>query len=1495
NSAEEVGIGTTTPDAKLDVEGGNVRFSDYGAGLITSGTRTQYLAVDGDGDIIEVSPATLEDNIYSANGTLTGNRAVTQGNFDLNFDANTLVIDGSANEVGIGTTSPDAKLDVEGGNVRFSDYGAGTVTSGARTQYLAVDNDGDVIEVSPATVEDNIYNADGTLTADRTVSMNNNVIDFLMPNGTSGEVDVFTIEDQDAGGGGQDHSSVLKVLKSGDISNGDNGFSLIEMTYTGADPNDDKYWIAGRKTDEGAPEWGVNISDNQIWSSGGLLLNASGAANGTYSGGNFIVEPDGDVGIGNNSPNSELDVTGRTTTTNFTMTNGASNGYILQSNGSGDATWVDPTAFTNTDDQTASEVNIADAGNNFTATNVEGALAELAAIAGDNIYNINGTLTNNRIVTQNNFDLNFDANTLVIDGSANNVGVGTNNPSSAKLQVNASSTSGGLHIDTDQDSPETITIRRTDNANEIGIAFQNSGNAHGSAIFHRDQNDTDGLGEGLTIASIGNENNAVDLGATATFKTDGTIRLHDYGLGNNNDNAPANILGVQADGDVVEVAISNINTDDQTASEVNITDAGNNFSSTNVEGALAELAAATDQNIYNTNGTLSGNRTVTMGTNDLTFDSGSGSNFLIDGFSSSSFSNPIFQLDRNAGRDLRFYHSDDSNNGYWTIGTNDAIALELDNVTGNGIYLESSGEVGIGTNTPAARLDVDGGTVRFSDYGAGTVTSGTRAQYLAVDSDGDVIEVSPAMVEDNIYNADGTLTADRTVSMNSNVIDFLMPNGTTGEVDVFTIEDQDIGGGGQDHSSVLKVLKNADIDTGDDGFSLIEMTYTGTDPDDDKYWIAGRKTDEGAPEWGVNISDNEIWSSGGLLLNASGAANGTYSGGNFIVEPDGDVGIGNNSPNSELDVTGRTTTTNFTMTNGANNGYILQSNGSGDATWVNPTTFTNTDDQTASEVNITDAGNNFTATNVEDALAELATNSGDNIYNTNGTLTGNRNVTQNNFDLNFDANTLVIDGSTDRVGIGTNAPAEELEVDGDTEITQHLYVGPNAGTGTTTTTRIREDFSTNASTYQLYSIPTITSPTLTGDRTSYGAYFRVLNNKTENTASGADSDAIGGEFRSYISGTNTFRSMFGVRGYAYNQSTASSDLGALYGGYFSAYNNANTGLIPNAYGSYNYTRTVNGLDGDITNAYGSYNRVRIDSDDGGDITTGRAGYFLTDRRGGANLMTTAYGIQVDANDGTTTFGIRVDTDDTDPSTNYGLYIDAAGATANNYGIFGERGDWVLDQDGNGTAGGTGSGGDLILGESQDFELYHDGSNSYIINNTGDLYISDAGTDDVIISNNGGNVGIGTTTPDAKLDVENGSVRFSDYGTGTYENTSTGTQYLLGVEADGDVVEMNTAKSSRIFYPPAISIPATAIANGQTINLHTLYQSLYNSPAVRSTGAPTAIPSYAADELYYYITDYDTSVLTITNLDASGLLTYNVDQVPTDNCAYINIIFVIKEP
>ncbi|PRP67055.1 PA14 domain-containing protein [Nonlabens agnitus] len=152
----------------------------------------------------------------------------------------------------------------------------------------------------------------------------------------------------------------------------------------------------------------------------------------------------------------------------------------------------------------------------------------------------------------------------------------------------------------------------------------------------------------------------------------------------------------------------------------------------------------------------------------------------------------------------------------------------------------------------------------------------------------------------NKPNPNGQLDVEGT--RNEDAFRFTQTNNLTGEKDVFTVEDQDIGGGGQDHSSVLKVLKSGSINPGDDGFSLIELASTSSDPGANKYWISGRTVDEGAPFWGVDITDNDFWSIGGIQLGALPSSNGTYTGGYFRVNANGDTGIGTVNPNARLQI-----------------------------------------------------------------------------------------------------------------------------------------------------------------------------------------------------------------------------------------------------------------------------------------------------------------------------------------------------------------------------------------------------------------------------------------------------------------------------------------------------------------------------------------------------------------------------------------------------------------
>ena len=112
------------------------------------------------------------------------------------------------------------------------------------------------------------------------------------------------------------------------------------------------------------------------------------------------------------------------------------------------------------------------------------------------------------------------------------------------------------------------------------------------------------------------------------------------------------------------------------------------------------------------------------------------------------------------------------------------------------------------------------------------------------------------------------------------------------------------------------------------------------------------------------------------------------------------------------------------------------------------------------------------------------------------------------------------------------------------------------------------------------------------------------------------------------------------------------------------------------------------------------------------------------------------------------------------------------------------------------------------------------------------------------------------------------------------------------DAMSDITKI-TSKAGRIFYPPSIAIPASSLGPGTPINLHAEYVAQYGSPAVSNPSAPSAIPTYAANELNYYITFYDTNVFSGVSVSDAGIMNFTVDNIPADYNSLINVVFVVK--
>ena len=138
------------------------------------------------------------------------------------------------------------------------------------------------------------------------------------------------------------------------------------------------------------------------------------------------------------------------------------------------------------------------------------------------------------------------------------------------------------------------------------------------------------------------------------------------------------------------------------------------------------------------------------------------------------------------------------------------------------------------------------------------------------------------------------------------------------------------------------------------------------------------------------------------------------------------VGIGTTSPSTRLQVTSSTAgTSGLRLTN------------------MTSTTSTVTGNNKALSV---DASGNIILTPVVNTSPTLS-----NIYNSNGTVSSNRLISLNNFNLNFNSTTtggnLFINGTTGNVGIGNTAPTVKLDVSG--FVKAKSILATNSGTSAT--------------------------------------------------------------------------------------------------------------------------------------------------------------------------------------------------------------------------------------------------------------------------------------------------------------------------------------------------------------------------------------------------------------------------------------------------------------
>jgi len=265
DSSGNVGIGHTNPSQLLHVLGGNAQFSN---GNVQFG---------GTG-----SPATSNPSLYR---TGTDNLAISTSG------AERMRIDSTGN-VGIGTTSPDDKLDVAGAIRLTSDVSFNAALGG---RLYKASNHGLAIQGVTGTENDvAIFNPGGTLLLVNPTGTNDTVL-----NKSSGNVGI-----------GTSSPSYKLETKDGDMS-------LIKtMAASGGNTSNSLRFRVNNSANTAENATLSSISGETVDSWGGVLKFSTKTANGTPNDSvteRMRIDSTGNVGIGTTSPSQKLHVKGSAT------------------------------------------------------------------------------------------------------------------------------------------------------------------------------------------------------------------------------------------------------------------------------------------------------------------------------------------------------------------------------------------------------------------------------------------------------------------------------------------------------------------------------------------------------------------------------------------------------------------------------------------------------------------------------------------------------------------------------------------------------------------------------------------------------------------------------------------------------------------------------------------------------------------------------------------------------------------------------------------------------------------------------------------------------------------------------------------------------------------------------------------------------------------------------------------------------------------------------
>ena len=611
NTNKRLGIGTATPGNKLEVQ-----VTSNGNGVLFKSNATQI------GSILRTAiGGTVSMTVDGA-----GTRPI---NINNSSSSNVLIANGGGN-VGIGTTSPVAKLQVEGS---FISSGISQLGTTGANVYLTSSSAGNVGigDSSPTAklVVDNV----GTKMLE--LKRSGNIKFRVLADANHGQLNMFN----------SGTSNTVRLHTSGDsyFNGGNVGIGTTSpseklhvqgnVLINGAAP-----YLSIKTTQTGTPDWKIYNSYNSV---GDLAI-----VGGSSVGNKFNIQPNGNVGIGTTSPGRKLQVEGGDFYTNDRSdTAGASVGY---------------------------------GGNSFQIRN--GSTSE---------------------------DLNFDIfnrttsawGTPLIIKNTGNVGIGTTSPN-ANLEIDGGSSNAFIQF-------------TTPNTNYAGIRFGDpqSINAGRIQYYH-------GAG-------------SLEFDTEVRFAFQGG----DVGIGTDSPNALLHLESASSPAlqitDTTQPTTLRLYAQDSNTHIANITAHDMVFDTNNTERMRIDSAGnvgigtTSPDSLLHVAADVSGANTGT-----ITIE-GRPTGFLGDDIATIDFQN-----NGSKRADIRMERGDAANDSQLVFSTSDAGTLN------DALIIKETGNVGIGTTAPAAKLDISNGTNSLltlgEDSGRGVLRlyRNTASAYLQAWHDG---------------------------------------------------------------------------------------------------------------------------------------------------------------------------------------------------------------------------------------------------------------------------------------------------------------------------------------------------------------------------------------------------------------------------------------------------------------------------------------------------------------------------------------------------------------------------------------------------------------------------------------------------------------------------------------------------------------------------------------------------------------------------------------